>query len=321
MARRSGIRSVDRVFYGTTGAFALLLVLIVASIAVVLWTDSRLSIKQFGFSFWTTSTWNPVSGQFGAAPFIWGTLYSSILGVLISTPVAIGIAIFLADLCPLRLRPPLVFLTELLASIPSIVYGLWGIFVLVPAVRALQLSLPEWVTDIPLFSGPPIGVSLFTASLVLAIMIVPFTASVAREVLKAVPGSQREAAFAMGATRWEATKVALFYARTGIVGAIMLGFGRALGETMAVTMVIGNTPQASWSLFAPQYTMAAVIANEFAEAADDLHLSALLEVGLVLFAITLVVNVASRLLIWSMTREKRPRRAATAVVPAEESAA
>src|SRR5215831_8104626 len=287
---RAKATSGDRLFYSSTGVFALLVVLLVAGIAFVLWQHSTMSLGQFGLKFWSSSRWDPVAGQFGAFPFIWGTLYSSILALAMATPVAIGIAIFLAELCPNALRPPLVFLTELLASIPSIVYGLWGIFVLVPAVRSLQLSLPEWLTAIPMFSGPPVGVSLFTASVVLAIMIVPFTSSVAREVLKAVPPSQREAAYALGSTRWEATKVALYYSRVGIVGAVMLGFGRALGETMAVTMVIGNRPVISWSLFAPQYTMAAVIANEFAEAADNLHLSALLEVGLVLFAITLIIN-------------------------------
>jgi phosphate transport system permease protein len=241
------------------------------------------------------------------------------LALAIATPVAIGIAVFLSDWCPLWLRTPLVFLTELLAAIPSIVYGLWGIFVLVPAVRELQLSLPDWMRAMPLFSGPPVGVSMLSAALVLAIMIVPFTSSVAREVLKSVPASQREAAYALGATRWEATRVALHYARTGIVGAIMLGFGRALGETMAVTMVIGNTPQAKWSLFAPQYTMAAVIANEFSEAADQLHLDSLVEIGLVLFAITLMVNFGSRLLLWNMNRERRPK-AKPAPAPLQEAA-
>ncbi len=321
MARPAVRHSGDRLFYTTTGAFALLVVVLVAGIAFVLWSQSRQSIAQFGLGFWTSSEWDPVAGKFGALPFIWGTLYSSLFALLIAAPVALGIAVFLSELCPHALRPSLIFLTELLASIPSIVYGLWGIFVLVPAVRELQLALPEWVTALPLFSGPPVGVSLFSAAIVLAIMIIPFTSSVAREVLKAVPPAQREAAYALGATRWEATKTAIYYARVGIFGAIMLGFGRALGETMAVTMVIGNTPKASWSLFAPQYTMAAVVANEFAEAADNLHLSALIEVGLVLFIITLAVNVASRLLIWNMTRERRPRLGVAATVPAEESAA
>jgi phosphate transport system permease protein len=309
----------DRLFFAGTGAFALALVVLVGAIAVVLYRQSTQSLYTFGLQFWRTSDWDPVAGHFGAFPFIWGTLYSSILGLLIATPVSIGIAIFLSDLCPFSLRPSLTFLTELLASIPSIVYGLWGIFVLVPAVRSVQLLLPEWAQRVPLLSGPPLGVSMLSAALILAIMIVPFTASVAREVLKAVPGTQREAAYALGATRWEATRIALHYARVGIFGAIMLGFGRALGETMAVTMVIGNRPEAAVSLFAPQYTMAAVIANEFAEAADKLHLSALIEMGLVLFIITLAVNVASRLLIWNLTRERAPREAVAAVP--EESAA
>lgn len=310
----------DRAFRWTTGSFALLLIAIVVGIALVLWSESILSIRAFGFNFWRTERWDPVAGEFGALPFIWGTLYCSTLALIISTPVALGIAIFLSELCPTWLRTPLVFLTELLAAIPSIVYGLWGIFVLVPRVREVQMALPEWMAALPLFSGPPVGVSLLAAALVLSIMIVPFTSSVAREVLKAVPLAQREGAYALGATRWEATRMALHYARTGIVGAVMLGFGRALGETMAVTMVIGNNPQVSWSLFAPQYTMSAVIANEFKEAVEDLHLHALVEIGLVLFVITLVVNGASRLLIWSMTRERRPRRGAT-IVPAGGSAA
>ncbi len=320
MAPTPAARAHDRGFRRFTGAFALLLVLLVGAIAVLLWTQSSESIREFGLNFWRTSTWDPVSGDFGAVPFIWGTLYSSFLALALSTPVALGIAIFLSDLCPNRLRAPLVFLTELLAAIPSIVYGLWGVFVLVPAVRAFQLALPDWIRALPLFSGPPVGVSLLSAALVLAVMVVPFSSSVAREVLRAVPAAQKEAAYALGATRWEAIKVSLHFARTGIFGAIMLGLGRALGETMAVTMVIGNNPQVSWSVFAPQYTMAAVIANEFTEAVETLHLSALVEIGLVLFIITLAINVASRALIWNMTRERQPRRRPTAVVPAEESA-
>jgi phosphate transport system permease protein len=313
MARSS--TTSDRVFYRATGAVALLIVGLVVAMFVILVYQAELSIKTFGLRFWATSTWDPVAGKFGALPFIWGTLYSSILALLLATPVALGIAIFLSELCPAWLRTPLTFLTELLASIPSIVYGLWGVFVLVPAIRELQQALPDWVHDLPLFSGPPVGVSLVTASLILAIMIVPFTSSVAREVLKAVPVAQREGAYALGATRWEATKAALYYARTGIIGAVLLGFGRAIGETMAVTMVIGNRPTASWSLFEPQYTMAAVIANEFAEAADDLHLSALIEVGLVLFTITLAINLASRLLIWRMTRQRAPRPSGVTPAP------
>jgi phosphate transport system permease protein len=264
-----------------------------------------LSIQKFGLQFWRTSTWDPVAGEFGALPFIWGTLYSSILALLIAAPVAIGIAVFITELSPQWLRQPLVFLTELLAAIPSIVYGLWGIFVLVPAVRAFQVALPDSLRALPIFAGPPLGVGMLSGTLILAVMVVPFTSSVAREVLKSVPVTQREAAYALGATRFEGISAALFYARTGIVGAVMLGFGRALGETMAVTMVIGNNPQVSTSLFAPQYTMAAVLANEFTEAADELYLHALIEIGLVLFIITLIVNGLSRVLIWSMRRSAR----------------
>ena len=309
----------DLGFRLATGAFGVLLILIVAAIGFELARQSLLSIQKFGFDFWRTSTWDPVSGDFGALPFIWGTLYSSILALALATPISIGIAIFISELSPARLRQPLVFLTELLAAIPSIVYGLWGIFVLVPVVRSVQTALPDSLRTLPFFSGPPLGVGMMSAALILAVMVIPFTSAVAREVLKSVPLAQREAAYALGATRFEAIRAALFYARTGIVGAVMLGFGRALGETMAVTMVIGNSPQVSLSLFAPQYTMAAVLANEFTEAADELYLHALIEIGLVLFIITLIVNSLSRVLIWSMGRSARA--VAAPVVSAEPAAA
>lgn len=309
----------DLAFKIGTGAFAAFVVVIVAAIGVELWRQSMLSIEKFGLGFWVGDVWDPVSGEFGARPFIWGTLYSSFLALALATPIALGIAIYLSELCPAKLRTPLTFLTELLAAIPSIVYGLWGIFVLVPMVRSFQQSLPAWLRATPLFDGPAVGVGMLSAVLILAVMIIPFTSSVAREVLKAVPSSQREAAYALGATRWEAIRAALFYARTGIIGSIFLGFGRALGETMAVTMVIGNNPQISLSLFAPQYTMAAVLANEFTEAADDLYLAALIEIGLVLFAITLIVNTGSRMLIWSMNRPVKASRAAR--VPAAAATA
>jgi len=282
-----------------------MLLAIVCAIGYELVRQSMASIQKFGLAFWRTEIWDPVAGQFGALPFIWGTLYSSILALAISTPIALGIAVFISELCPGWLRQPLVFLTELLAAIPSIVYGLWGIFVLVPAIRALESATPEPLRQLPLFSGPPLGVGMLSAAVILAVMVIPFSSSVSREVLKSVPAAQREAAYALGATRFEAIRAALFYARTGIVGAVMLGFGRALGETMAVTMVIGNNPKVSLSLFAPQYTMAAVIANEFTEAADELYLAALVEIGLVLFVITLLVNSLSRLLIWSMARSAK----------------
>ena len=299
---RSRRDTTDLVFRVGTGAFALLIVLIVAGIGVELTRQSWLAIQKFGLAFWRTQTWDPVLGEFGALPFIWGTLYSSVLALLIAAPIAIGIAVFISELSPARLAQPLVFLTELLAAIPSIVYGLWGVFVLVPAVRWAEGSLPDRVRELPFFAGPPLGLGLLSAALILAIMVIPFTASVARELLKTVPAAQREGAYALGATRFEAIRAALFYARSGIIAGIMLGFGRALGETMAVTMVIGNSPQVSLSMFAPHYTMAAVIANEFAEASDELYLSALVEIGLVLFLVTLVVNTLSRVLIWTMSR-------------------
>ena len=294
-----------------------MLIALVCGIGVVLAHQSMPSIQKFGMSFWRTEIWDPVSGEFGALPFIWGTLYTSVLALLIATPIALGIAIFISELCPAVLRQPLVFVTELLAAIPSIVYGLWGIFVLVPAVRTVERALPDSLRRLPIFSGPPLGLGMLSAALILAIMVIPFISSISREVLKSVPPAQREGAYALGATRFEAIRAAVFYARTGIIGAVMLGFGRALGETMAVTMVIGNNPQISTSLFAPQYTMAAVLANEFTEAADELYLHALIEIGLVLFIITLIVNALSRVLIWAMSDSvapaaPRPASAATA---------
>jgi phosphate transport system permease protein len=311
---------LDRGFRVGTGLVAAAIPLIVLGIAAVLVRESWLSIQTFGFDFWRTSTWDPVAGEFGALPFLWGTLYSSLLALLLSTPVALGIAIFLSEMAPSALRQPLVFLTDLLAAIPSIIYGLWGIFVLVPLVRGFEIALPDWLRKTPLFTGPPLGVGMLTAALVLAVMVLPYTASVAREVLRAVPPSQREAALALGATRWESIRVALYYGRTGVMGAVLLGLGRALGETMAVTMVIGNTPKATLSLFAPQYTMAAVIANEFTEAADALYLDALVEIGLVLFVVTIAINALSRLLIWRVGSERKaPRRAAAPAAAATPS--
>ncbi len=306
--RRPIVARPDEILFRVgTGAFALVVIVIVGGIAFELGRQSSLSIHKFGWQFWQTDVWDPVAAEFGARPFIWGTLYSAILALIISTPIALGIAIFTSELAPQWLRRPLVFLTELLAAIPSIVYGLWGVFVLVPLVRQFELNTPDWLKSVPLFTGPPLGVGMLSAAIILSIMVIPFTSSVAREVLKVVPQAQREGAYALGATRWEAIRMALFYARTGVIGSIMLGFGRALGETMAVTMVIGNNAQITTSLYAPQYTMAAVIANEFAEAADNIHLSALVEIGLVLFVMTLIINSLSRMLIWSMARQRRPR--------------
>ena len=295
---------------------ALLMVGVVIAMVVALAFDSMASIRAFGFNFLKSRSWDPIKGEFGALPFIYGTVASSLIALVISVPFSLGIAIFLVEQAPYYIARPVGFLVELLAAIPSVVYGLWGIFVLVPIVRGLQTATPDSLRQLPLFSGPPLGVGMLSAAFILAIMVIPFTSSVAREVLKTVPVAQREAAYALGATRFEAIRTAMFFARTGIVGAVMLGFGRALGETMAVTMVIGNNPQVTASLFAPQYTMAAVIANEFTEATDDLYLHALIEIGLVLFIITLAVNSASRLLIWAMGRPAKATARRAVAVPA-----
>jgi phosphate transport system permease protein len=320
--RRSRSGADDTFFRAATGTVGAIVLVVTAAIAFELVRNSRLSIGKFGLRFWSGRIWDPVSGEFGALAFLWGTLYSSILALLIAGPISIGIAVYLNELSPGRLRRPLVFLTELLAAIPSIVYGLWGVFVLVPLVRKFETGLPEPLRKLPLFTGPPVGVGMLSAVLILTIMVIPFSSAVAREVLRAVPSAQREAAYALGATRFEAIRAALFHGRTGIMGAILLGFGRALGETMAVTMVIGNNPQISPSLFAPQHTMAAVLANEFTEAADDLYLNALVEIGLVLFIVTLAVNALSRLLIWSLERQRAapPVVLEPIVAPAGEAA-
>ena len=320
---RSGRTSrEDAGFRLLTGAVAAVVLLLVVGIGYVLLRNSLQPIRKFGWKFWTGTNWDPVAGDFGALPFIWGTLYSSLLALLLATPVAVGIAIFITEISPNRLKQPLTFLTELLAAIPSIVYGLWGVFVLVPIVRKLETLLAKSpLSRLPIFSGPPFGVGMLAAGLILTIMVVPFISSVTREVLRSVPMAQREAAYALGATKWETTLVALQYGRRGILGAIFLGFGRAFGETMAVTMVIGNNPQIAASLFAPQYSMAAVIANEFTEATYDLYVQALVEIGLVLFVITLLINVLSRLLIWSVSREVRVRPERVSVAAAEPEAA
>jgi phosphate transport system permease protein len=243
-----------------------------------------------------------VAESFGALPFIYGTLVSSALALLIAVPLGIGSAVFLAELAPFWMRGPIAFLVEMLAAIPSVVYGLWGIFVLAPLLRVwVQPALGASLGFLPLFQGPPYGVGMLAAGIILAIMVVPFIATVSREVLLAVPRTQREAALALGATGWETTRLAVLrYARSGLVGAVLLGLGRALGETMAVTMVIGNRAEISASLFAPGYTMASVLANEFTEATSDLYLSALVEIGLILLVLTIVVNALARLLVWSV---------------------
>lgn len=294
----------DRVFSTAMLVCGLSLMAIVVLIVIELVLQSRLSLHAFGWRFFVGSNWDPVAGDFGALPFIYGTLVSSLVALVIAIPLSIGVAVFNTEMCPKPLRGTLSFLTELLAAIPSVVYGLWAIFVLAPILRLhVQPWLAKYLGWTSLFSGPPFGIGMLAAGMVLAIMIVPIIASITREVLTAVPQQQREAVLALGATRWEMIRVGVLRnARTGIVGAIILGLGRALGETMAVTMVIGNTPQIARSLFAPGYSMASVIANEFTEATGDLYLSALVEIGLGLFLVTIVVNVLAGLLVWSVTR-------------------
>jgi len=283
-----------------TAAFAVLVILIVAAIGVELFRNSTLPIRKFGWKFWTASDWDPVSGEFGALPFIWGTVYSSVFAIVLATPIALGIAIFDSEISPARFRKPLAFLTELLAAIPSIVYGLWGIFVLVPMVRKMETIVSKTpLAKLPIFRGAPFGIGMLAAGLILTVMVIPFISSVAREVLRAVPMAQREAAYALGATRWEAIKVALRFGRTGILGAIILGFGRAFGETMAVTMVIGNSSRnVNFSLFTPGYTMASAIANQFREADKDIYFASIVNVALVLLLISGVVNGLARLIVW-----------------------
>jgi phosphate transport system permease protein len=266
-------------------------------------SHSRLSIRQFGFGFLTSREWNPVKDQFGALVFIYGTIVSSLIALIISVPLSLGIAIFLVEQAPHYLARPITFLIELLAAIPSVVYGLWGIFVLAPFLREhVEPSLARWFGWLPLFQGPITGIGLLTGGIILAIMVTPIISAVVRDVLSAVPSSQREAALALGATKWETTLVVLVNGAPGIAGAVILGLGRAIGETMAVTMVIGNRPEISLSLFQPSYTLASVIANEFTEATADIYLSSLVELGLILFFVTFVVNAIARLLVWRVTR-------------------
>ena len=294
----------DRVFKLVLTLSAVLIPVLLAFLVYELWTGSRLAMDRFGLSFVTTSTWDPVAEEFGAFPLIFGTLLSSFIALLIAVPLSLGVAIYLTEFAPKVVRQPVAFLIGLLAAIPSVVYGLWGIFVLIPALRTTAFPLLRKAFGfLPFFQGPIYGPSMLAAGIILAIMIMPYVMSVSREVLLAVPNTQREAAMALGATRWEAVTTAVVpYARSGLIGAIILGLGRALGETMAVTMLIGNRHEIAASLFAPGYTMAAAIANEFSEAVGDLHLSALAYVAFLLFVVTVLVNAGARLLIWRVAR-------------------
>ena len=297
-------RLADVGFRALAAGFAFSVFAITATIGIILWRDSSQARETFGWPFLWTSIWDPVAGHFGALPFIYGTLVSALIALVIAVPLGVGAAICLSELLPMRIADPATFLIELLVAVPSVVYGLVGVFVLVPIVRSLGTAVASVLGWIPLFAGPVYGIGLLTAGVLLAVMIVPFIVAISREVLLAVPHSQRDAALALGATRWETVwHVVLPYARSGIMGSVILALARALGETMAVTMVIGNRPEIAASLFAPAYSMAAVIANEFAEATGKLYVSALIQVALVLFGITIVVNALARLLIASMNRE------------------
>lgn len=296
----------DRIYEILTTACALVVPALVIAIAIAIFAAAWPAFAKVGLSIVTSTDWDVRAGKFGAAPAIFGTLVSSVVALIIATPLAIGVAIFLSEFSPKWLRQPIGFLVDLLAAVPSVVYGLWGIFVLLPLLREQVMPFLRDTLHLgatPFFTGPAYGPSMLAAGIILAIMALPYISSVSREVLLAVPRSQREAALALGATRWEMIRDAVVpYAKSGIIGGIMLGLGRALGETMAVTMVIGNRLEISASLFSPGYTMASLIANQFGEATSDLHLSALMAVGAILFVITLIVNAVARWLVWQVSR-------------------
>jgi phosphate transport system permease protein len=301
----------DLAFRRLTAFFAAVGVVLLAAMALQMARASALSLRHFGLAFVVSTAWDPVRDSFGALPFIFGTVVSSLLALLIAVPTSLGIAVFLAELATPRVRAVMGFVVELLAAVPSVIYGLWGIFVLAPWLRGtVEPMLQRTLGFLPLFQGPHQGIGMLAGGLVLAVMILPTIASVSREVLRVVPDTLREGALALGATRWEMIRsVVLPAAKSGITGAVVLGLGRALGETMAVTMVIGNRPEIAASIFAPSYTMASVIANEFTEATGDLYLSALAEIGLLLFVVTLALNLLARLLVWRVGRVAAGARA------------
>jgi len=292
----------DRLFRWLTAGMACTLIVLIGLIGWELWHGSEAARHQFGFKFLTSSQWNPVEENFGALPFIFGTLVSSLIALIIAVPLSIGTAVYLTEMAPLWIRQPLISLIEMLAAIPSVILGLWGIFVMVPFLRDGPY---QWLEDtfgehVGLFAGPVYGVGMLSGGIIIAVMILPIITSVSREILRSVPNLQREGAYALGATRWEVTRIAvLSYAKKGLFGAVILGLGRALGETMAVTMVIGNRPEIAKSLLAPGYTLASVLANEFAEASGKLYVPALIEIGLVLFGVTIAVNLIAQLLLKS----------------------
>jgi phosphate transport system permease protein len=294
----------ERVFKWLTLLTALSVIALIFIIGCELARGAQPALREFGWRFLTSTDWDPVNERFGALPFIFGTVVSSVIALTIAVPLSIGTAVYLTELAPQWLRPALTLFIELLAAVPSVILGLWGIFIMVPWLREHLFSwLRGALGFVPLFQGPIYGVSMLAGGIIIAIMIVPIITSVSREVLRSVPGLQREAAYALGATRWEVTRIAvLSYAKRGLFGAVILGLGRALGETMAVTMVIGNRPEIAASLFAPGYTLASVVANEFTETPPSVHLEALFEIGLVLLGVTLLVNALARLLLATFSR-------------------
>ncbi len=296
----------DKVFSNLTMGFALLVIAILVGMIFILGVDAMPAIRKLGASFLSSVTWNPVTGEFGALPAVYGTLVSSVISLIIAVPLSLGTAIFLVELAPSWVRSPVSFAIEILATIPSVIIGLWGLFVLVPVVRTpIERWLGSNLGFLPLFRGPPFGVGFLAAGTILAIMIIPIVTAVSRDAMRAVPDTQREAMLALGATRWEMIRNAVLpYCRSGLVGAIILGLGRALGETMAVTMVIGNGYTLTPSLFAPGATIASKIANEFNEASGDIYIGSLVELALILFAVTFAVNVVARVLVWRMTSVK-----------------
>ena len=298
------LRGGDEIAYSVTLISAVGILLMVGLLVFELWSNSQPTVKTFGWSFLTSSKWDPNSGRFGALPFIYGTCVTSLLALIIAVPLGVASSIFLAEMAPPKLSNVLTFLIELLAAVPSVIYGLLGIFILVPLIRDYLVPvLVKAFGFLPIFQGDFYGVSFFSAGLVLSVMVVPFIVSVSREVLLAVPVEQREAALALGATKWETTwQIVIPNASTGIIGSIFLALARALGETMAVTMVIGNTPKITASLLSPGYSIAAVIANEFAEASGTLYISSLIFLGLVLFGLTILINAVARILVLTTTR-------------------
>ncbi len=299
------LKSGDEIARIITFIFAATVVLITVLLVLQLWHDSSLPRHKFGLNFFATRVWDPIAEEFGALPFIYGTLVTATVSLLIAVPLGLGAAIFLAELAPQKISDTLQFFIDLLAAVPSVIYGLLGVFIVIPLMREyLQPFLKKTLGFLPLFQGPAYGVGFFTAGIVLAIMVIPYIISVSREVLLSVPRDQREAALALGSTRWESTwKVVVPFARTGIMGSIFLALARALGETMAVTMVIGNTPTISTSLFSPGYSIAAVIANEFTEATGEIYLQSLIELALVLFLLTFILNGLARMLLVVTTQK------------------